>query len=81
MDYTTLPSVYHSKHTLSAENLKVQPLYKEKRLTVGYLTAVKGDLKERQGLAVSGALTKALKEVIFVRQSTIRIFNHVSMYL
>lgn len=69
MDYTTLPSAYHAKHTLSAEDLKVQPLYKKKRLTVGYLTAVKGDLKERQGLAVSGALTKALKEVNFMHIS------------
>ncbi|RZF40473.1 hypothetical protein LSTR_LSTR000352 [Laodelphax striatellus] len=32
-------------------------------LTVGYLTAVKGDVKDRQGLAVSGALTLAIKEV------------------
>lgn len=36
---------------------------RKKNLTVGYLTAIKGDLKERQGLAVSGALTYALDEV------------------
>lgn len=33
------------------------------RLTVGYLTAVKGTNKDRQGLAISGALTYALDEV------------------
>lgn len=32
-------------------------------LTVGYLTAIKGDLKDRQGLAISGALTLALDEI------------------
>ncbi|KAF5298140.1 hypothetical protein FQA39_LY02564 [Lamprigera yunnana] len=42
---------------------KKKPLYKRKHLTVGYLTAVKGALKTRQGLAVSGALTKAIEEV------------------
>ncbi|BFF97986.1 receptor-type guanylate cyclase Gyc76C-like [Drosophila madeirensis] len=32
-------------------------------LTVGYLTALTGELKTRQGLAISGALTMALDEV------------------
>lgn len=32
-------------------------------LAVGYLTAIKGDLKSRQGLTVSGAITMALDEV------------------
>ncbi|KAH8373431.1 hypothetical protein KR009_006854 [Drosophila setifemur] len=32
-------------------------------LTVGYLTALTGDLSTRQGLAISGALTMALDEV------------------
>ncbi|XP_012274988.1 receptor-type guanylate cyclase Gyc76C isoform X2 [Orussus abietinus] len=32
-------------------------------LTVGYLTAIKGGLKDRQGLAISGALSMALDEV------------------
>ncbi|XP_060656208.1 receptor-type guanylate cyclase Gyc76C-like isoform X1 [Drosophila nasuta] len=32
-------------------------------LTVGYLTALTGDLKERQGLSISGALTMALNEI------------------
>lgn len=34
-----------------------------KNLTVGYLTAAKGVLGNRQGLAISGALTFALKQV------------------
>jgi len=33
------------------------------KLTVAYLTAIKGELKDRQGLAVSGALTMALNKV------------------
>lgn len=37
--------------------------YKKTNLTVGYLTAIKGDLKDRQGLAISGALTMALDEI------------------
>lgn len=32
-------------------------------LTVGYLTAIKGDLKDKQGLAISGAITIALHDV------------------
>ncbi|XP_052890825.1 receptor-type guanylate cyclase Gyc76C-like isoform X1 [Anopheles moucheti] len=32
-------------------------------LTLGYLTAVKGDLIEKQGLTISGALTMALDEI------------------
>lgn len=32
-------------------------------LTVGYLTAIKGDLKDKQGLAISGAITIAIDEV------------------
>lgn len=37
--------------------------YKKTILTVGYLTAIKGELKDRQGLAISGALTLALEEI------------------
>ncbi|KAL6264990.1 hypothetical protein P5V15_005082, partial [Pogonomyrmex californicus] len=37
----------------------VQP----RSLTIGYLTAIKGGLKDRQGLAISGALSMALEEV------------------
>lgn len=33
-------------------------------LTVGYLTAIKGDLKDKQGLAISGALKMAIDQVI-----------------
>uniref|UniRef100_A0A1B0CUZ5 Guanylate cyclase n=1 Tax=Lutzomyia longipalpis TaxID=7200 RepID=A0A1B0CUZ5_LUTLO len=33
-------------------------------LTVGYLTAIKGELKDKQGLAISGALTMALDETV-----------------
>lgn len=36
--------------------------FKKTELTVGYLTAIKGDLKDRQGLAISGAITMALGE-------------------
>lgn len=32
-------------------------------LTLGYLTAIKGDLKDKQGLAISGAITIAIDEV------------------
>lgn len=61
----------YSKHVdndihghLSVENLKAEPLYKKMmNLTIGYLTAIKGELKVRQGLAVSGAFTMALEEV------------------
>ncbi|XP_075220005.1 receptor-type guanylate cyclase Gyc76C-like [Lycorma delicatula] len=35
----------------------------KKNLTVGYLTAIKGELKDKQGLAISGALGLALEEV------------------
>lgn len=32
-------------------------------INVGYLTALTGELKDKQGLAISGALTMALDEV------------------
>lgn len=44
----------------SSENIRSN---KKTVLTVGYLTAIKGDLKDRQGLAISGALTMALDEI------------------
>lgn len=34
-----------------------------RNLTIGYLTAIKGGLKDRQGLAISGALSMALDEI------------------
>lgn len=47
-------------------------------LTVGYLTAIKGELKDKQGLAISGALTMALDEVLF----QIFLFNsHKYIYI
>lgn len=33
-------------------------------LNVGYLTAITGELMDKQGLAISGALTMALDEVV-----------------
>jgi len=45
----------------SGSNAIIQPL----NLTIGYLTAIKGGLKDRQGLAISGAITMALDEVKF----------------
>lgn len=55
----------YTREKLQADSYKrIELSYKKKNLTIGYLTAVKGDLKERQGLSVSGALTMALKEVI-----------------
>lgn len=40
------------------------PQYKKTVLSVGYLTAIKGDLKDKQGLAISGALKMAIDQVI-----------------
>lgn len=72
----------YSKHVddeahghLMVESLKAEPLYKKmKNLTVGYLTAIKGELKVRQGLAVSGAFTMALDEVSFSFSQSFTIF-------
>ncbi|XP_044586198.1 receptor-type guanylate cyclase Gyc76C-like isoform X1 [Cotesia glomerata] len=36
---------------------------KPQNLTVGYLTAIKGGLKDRQGLAISGAMSMAIDEI------------------
>ena len=58
---TELPQA--RKENLTVGNLKATPQYKSKNLTVGYLTAARGDMQDRQGLAVSGALTLALDEV------------------
>lgn len=43
----------------------IQPR-KQQNLTIGYLTAIKGGLKDRQGLAISGAFSMALDEVSFL---------------
>lgn len=37
--------------------------HKQFNLTIGYLTAMKGELRDKQGLAISGALSLALDEV------------------
>lgn len=42
---------------------ETEPSYKLKTLTMGYLTAVRGEMPERQGLQISGAITMALDEV------------------
>ncbi|KAK9751499.1 Receptor family ligand binding region [Popillia japonica] len=61
----TLPIIRIIIDNLTAGNLKSEKATNkmENNLTVGYLTAVKGDLKERQGLTVSGALTMALEKI------------------
>ncbi|VVD03545.1 unnamed protein product, partial [Leptidea sinapis] len=41
----------------------VQALYKKYNLTIGYLPSIKGELRDRQGLAISGALSLALEEI------------------
>ncbi|XP_018045826.1 PREDICTED: receptor-type guanylate cyclase Gyc76C-like [Atta colombica] len=41
------------------EDTEVSPV----NLTIGYLPAIKGGLKDRQGLAISGAITIALNEI------------------
>ena len=37
---------------------------KKFNITIGYLPSIKGELRDRQGLAISGALSLALDEVI-----------------
>lgn len=56
---------------------------KKTTLIVGYLTAIKGELKDKQGLAISGALTMALDEVFVIlfcdcnkRGSFVIYFSH-----
>ncbi|CAL7947734.1 unnamed protein product [Xylocopa violacea] len=52
----------HSYPTKSAYTRSTQ-LRKPQNLTIGYLTALKGGLKDRQGLAISGAFSMALDEI------------------
>ncbi|XP_029172413.1 receptor-type guanylate cyclase Gyc76C-like [Nylanderia fulva] len=54
-----LTAASHQNLWSGGNNTAAQPL----NLTIGYLTAIKGGLKDRQGLAISGALTMALDEV------------------
>jgi len=49
-----------------------------RNLTVGYLTAAKGKLDNRQGLAISGALTLALKEASIYTYITSRPYPRPS---
>ncbi|XP_060811458.1 receptor-type guanylate cyclase Gyc76C-like [Bombus pascuorum] len=53
-----------SMHTYpkSTSTKSIQPK-KQQTLTIGYLTAIKGGLKDRQGLAISGAVSMALDEI------------------
>lgn len=67
-------STTHSNLWSASNDKAIQP----RNLTIGYLTAIKGGLKDRQGLAISGALTMALDEVrskvfytFFSRRSTV----------
>lgn len=51
----------HGAHNHSPPQSDIN--YKKTVLTVGYLTAIKGEMKDKQGLAISGALKMALDEV------------------
>lgn len=53
---TIVDSSASQQHASTTTNTKTQ-------LTVGYLPAVKGDLKDRQGLSISGAILLALGEL------------------
>lgn len=70
-DYENFPTIVTSysqqKHELQSGNLEVPRMKKKKEITVGYLTAVK-ELFGRQGLTISGALTMALNEVVYLLQ-------------
>lgn len=57
---------------LASSPLVLVQAEKKQNLTIGYLTAIKGGLKDRQGLAISGALSMALDEVSGPRGSSIR---------
>lgn len=48
---------------LPSQGTMINRTMKSTNLTIGYLTAIKGGMKDRQGLAISGALTMALDEV------------------
>ncbi|XP_045475600.1 receptor-type guanylate cyclase Gyc76C-like isoform X2 [Harmonia axyridis] len=50
-------------NNLSAESLRTEVELKKKVITVGYLAAVRGELKERQGLTISGAVQMAIDHI------------------
>ncbi|XP_074026495.1 receptor-type guanylate cyclase Gyc76C isoform X3 [Leptinotarsa decemlineata] len=57
---------YHGNYYKDVRNLKtelIESSFKKKKLTVGYLAAVKGEFADRQGLLISGAIKMALDEV------------------
>ncbi|KAL1497774.1 hypothetical protein ABEB36_008675 [Hypothenemus hampei] len=56
-------SLGEGEANLTVGDLKKEPMAEKVRLVLGYLTAVKGDLKERQGLAISGAISMAVEEI------------------
>lgn len=59
------PSISGKRHLQQQGSHHYQQQQQQRKtvLTVGYLTAIKGDLKDRQGLAISGALKMALDEI------------------
>lgn len=57
----------------------IQPR-KQQNLTIGYLTAIKGGLKDRQGLAISGAFSMALDEVSLL-SFFFSLFFRISTYV
>lgn len=59
-------TVFFIHPSYGARNYPSHSNAKKTVLTVGYLTAIKGEMKDKQGLAISGALTMALDEVIFL---------------
>lgn len=52
---------------LAALSLLAEPSLAAKKfnLTIGYLPCITGDLRDRQGLTISGALSIALEEVCY----------------
>ncbi|KAL3268638.1 hypothetical protein HHI36_007742 [Cryptolaemus montrouzieri] len=64
-----------SSTNLAGESLRMESPFKKKELTVGYLAAVRGELKERQGLTISGAITMALNKFIPSSSSIITTYT------
>jgi len=65
---TTAPATGNSTSSVIVETTAVSaaPSTVLRNLTIGYLTAARGKLDNRQGLAISGALTLALKEASII---------------
>ncbi|XP_053624893.1 receptor-type guanylate cyclase Gyc76C-like isoform X2 [Plodia interpunctella] len=64
---------------LAALGLLAGPLHAAKKynITIGYLPSIKGELRDRQGLAISGALSMALEEI----NNSTRILPDVELLL